>query len=221
MRAVIFVAMLLVSSSILGRTLSVVAKQIEGFVDSPVSGFLVEQLRSLEGNSIYRFDIHVVPPARAVKLFETGQYDILLPHPQKPDEFSVSLYTKNTHAFYHKDTGVLRSWEDLEGLDVVVTRGYVLDKKLLDGKAQNVYESVDDMMGLKMLSKKRVQAMIGEERSLSAIIESTGMSELSYDDSSPLVSSGVYLLFWQQRVPLSTQKEINNLLQARQLSLKH
>lgn len=193
-------------------TLTVAAKQIKGFIDSPQRGLFVEMLRSVEKISSYHFKILVLPPARAVHVFESGEADILLPHPRKTSPHARSLYTKRSYIFYQCHKEPLKEYADLHNKRVVLTRGFHYDHHQVVDKAAKVVVVSSDEIGLKMLNQGRVDATIGELVSYKGIVESLGLTQVCVNELNPLKSESVFLMFSPKRANSDAEQVINRLI---------
>ncbi|MDX1694558.1 MAG: transporter substrate-binding domain-containing protein [Ketobacteraceae bacterium] len=197
-------------------TLTVAAKQIRGMVDSPTTGAFVKMLRAVEKISDIRFNIMVLPPARAVQVFETGGADILLPHPYRTTEIARSFYTKRSFVF-HQCQAPLTQYVDLKGKSVAITRGYQYDHEMLARYAREIVIVSSDEIALRMLNQSRVDAVIGEEMSLRAVIADNQLENVCYDRDRVIEASEVFLLF-SHRKPLQQMERLVNELLGRVLA---
>ena len=195
-----------------GETLVVAAKQIRGIIDSPDSGLFVTMLRAIEKTSDMHFDILVLPPARAVHMFETGSADILLPHPHKPSAFAKPFYVKKSYIFYQCGSEPVRAYGDLNGRTVALTRGYQYDYEEIRRHTREIVTVSSDDIALRMLNQKRVDTVVGEEASFNAIISEEGLDHVCYDKDALVDASQVYLMFSHRKPLEQAERLINSLL---------
>ena len=200
------------------ETLVVAAKQIHGLIDSPSSGDFVKMLRAIEKFSDLRFQVMVLPPARAVHVFETGGADILFPHPYKSSEFAQSFYTKRSFLF-HQCRKPLTRYEDLQGKSVALTRGYEYNHEAVLAHAREIVIVSSDDIALRMLNQQRVDAVIGEEVSLTNVIRDQGLGGVCCDKHAVLESTGVFMRFAHKQPLQKAEKLINSLLQKAAVAL--
>ena len=214
-RAVVVSLLFLLSfPAVAGETLVIAAKQIRGMIDSPSTGIFVNMLRAVEQASDMQFNILVLPPARAVHMFETGGADVLLPHPHKTSAFAKPIYTKKSYIFYQCDTEPSRTYEDLANRAVALTRGYQYDHEAIRRHAREVVIVSSDEIALRMLNQKRVDAVVGEETSFNAIITDENLTQVCYDKHAVVDTSQVYLMFSHQKHLENAEKLINSLLES-------
>lgn len=209
---IIGVYLTLLSLPIYSETLVVAAKRIEGMVDGRHKGLLIEQLRAIEKISDYTFTILVLPPARAVHMFEKGEADILLPHPFKTSPYSASMYTKESYIFFRKGDVLLKAYSDLKGKSVAVTRGFHYNYHEIKKYTDNIIVVSGDEIALRMLNHGRVDAVVGEKQSLLDVINEESLNRISFIEGAPVEAQGVYLQFATSKMLDRQEREINQLL---------
>lgn len=190
--------------------LKVAAKQINGFVDSPYSGHLIEPLRWIEARSEFRFHIEVLPPARAIRMFEQQQFDILLPVPEAPSSDAVSLYQRRIYLFYRNDQRPLASLEDLKGLSLALVEGFTYDREAISQWA-TIHRVTSNEIAVRMVNQGRVDALLGEEQSILDMARRIGTDRLCYQADAPVSVTGVYLRYADTLDP-TTQERLNQWL---------
>lgn len=201
------------------ETLTVAAKHISGFVDSPYRGKFIELLREVEKVSDYTFKISVLPPARAIHIFEAGQADILLPHPVKESALAESFYRKDSFVFYQCDHSPLRKYQDLKNKKLALTRGFHYKSDELLHYAKELTVVTNDEIALRMVNQGRVDATIGEFSSLDYLIREYKLKNICVDQKTPVGSTGVYLLFSKKKPLSNDEAKINTFLKEIMLRL--
>jgi len=190
--------------------LRVSAKQINGFVDTPHSGHLIESLRWIEAHSDFRFHIVVLPPVRAIRTFEQQSFDILLPVPEVSDSNSVSLYQRRVFLFYRDDHSPLDSLDDLEGQSLALVEGFTYDRDAISQRA-SIQRVTSNEIAVRMVIQGRVDAMLGEEQSILAMARRIGTDRLRYQANAPISETGVYLRF-ADTLDSTIQEQLNQWL---------
>ena len=155
-----------------GNKVIVFGKKIPQFLDDPQHSPFGILLRQLEITSGLDLEIRLLPAKRATSLFDRGEADILLPFPVAAgdtspfDQFETSILASQpvAHLYRHiltlPPSDVVESPSDLRNLRVGTALGYEyqLPEDIL--KHVDLYQAADQAALVKMLYRKRVQAIV-------------------------------------------------------------
>ena len=175
--------------------------KIPKLVESEEEGLFIELVREIKKRSGQQFTIELLSPGRTLKNFEEGSIIGFFPGTEnrvqqmKHVVTSIAFYVKRALIFTPKGVS-LTSIEALEGKRVGLTSGYTYPEELISNPNITFLESDSDVINMKNLAKRRLDAFIVEEFSgLSAMEQCGCTTDISYDLTATLSSQNVYFVF--------------------------
>lgn len=180
-------------------SLNAVAAKIPNFIEDPHNGIFINLMRTAAKNAGLEIDIRVYQKKRAVEIFERSGANVLFPHSSAGKKLtsykSDPIFVKRDFAFVRTGDPVPETIEDLEGLFVGLTHQYAYPKSLTNNINIKTVNAPTDVNNIKMLSNRRFDVSVIEERSGLEAIRKAGVDNITYDKSNPLVELKVWVMF--------------------------
>ncbi|MEH6477245.1 MAG: hypothetical protein V7727_16250 [Sneathiella sp.] len=171
-------------------TLRVVAFRIVNVLEQDGSGDYNEILKELTFKTGIKFQLEVLPIARARAAYKLGQYDCLLPldrvfemkhldHVQ-----SVAFYKAKLYAFTQNGVAPIQTIESLNGLRVGGELGIPFTPRITKIVGTNRATNLKEL--IRMLERGRFDAIIAYTPDILEIFDEMHVVPLSYDPETPL-----------------------------------
>ena len=187
----------------------ILGKIIPQFLDDPLNSPFGAFLHQLEKNSGLDFEIKLLPAKRATSLFARGDGDILIPFPvaegdKSPfDQFEIPVLVSDpvAHLYRHILTlppnPIISSPQELKGVRVGTALGYEykLPQEIL---AQvDLFQASDQAALVKMLYRKRVQAIVSFPFEAQLIARKLGFSPVPHHSHDYILSRSDIVMLLQ------------------------
>lgn len=166
-------------------------------------GQFIELTRTLAARADIKLDIVILPVQKAIRGFHENTVDVLFPafdvyftDGRGILKSDAPFYTKKDFIFTRKGDPLLGGILSLEGIRVGITSGYPYVDNLLKNEKIRFQEAQDDETNIRKLVWKRIDAFIGEEKTVIRAIENTELvDKVQYDARSPLGTLDAYYAF--------------------------
>jgi polar amino acid transport system substrate-binding protein len=197
------------------QTLNIAAAEIPYFVESEHKGAFVELIRTAATRAGLDLTIKVFPKKRALKLFQHGRVNALLPHSSAgidlPSHKSTPILIKRDFVFVRRGTPIPKSIPELEGLQIGLTKQYAYSNLLTSNKNIEFSRAPhSDLANIKMLSVGRIDGSIIEERSGLKAIADANADNIVYDKNYPINEFLVWMLFRKNSCGLELSEKMNS-----------
>ncbi|CTQ52018.1 Bacterial extracellular solute-binding proteins, family 3 [Roseibium album] len=197
------------------RRLNVAAAEIPYFVESEDKGVFVNLIRTAARRAGLELTIKVYPKKRALKLFQHGRVNALLPHSSAgtdlPSYKSTPILIKRDFVFVRRGTPIPKTISELEGLQIGLTKQYAYSNLLTSNKNIEFSRAPhSDLANIKMLSFGRLDGSIIEERSGLKAISDAGVGNIVYDRQHPINEFLVWVLFSKDKCGKQLSNKMNS-----------
>jgi polar amino acid transport system substrate-binding protein len=158
-----------------------------------LSGAFIDVIEELTSRTEYSFDITLSPFARVARELQGGTQDctILVPLPSNYVDRGELVLQQPLGAIAHKSI-VLASYEDLYNQRISILRGVSVNSRFGSDEALDKIFDKDYSSGLRKLSRKRVDIVVGAISTLQYIARIEGIEDSLGE---PLVLAKIPLLF--------------------------
>ncbi len=171
-------------------TLRVVAYRIVNVLEQDGSGKYNEILKELTFKTGIKFQLEVLPIARARAAYTLGKYDCLLPLDRMFEQKhldhvqSVAFYKAKLYAFTQNGAPPIRTIESLIGLRVGGELGVPFTPRLTEIVGKNRANDLKEL--IRMLDRGRFDVIIAYTPDILEVFDEMHVVSMSYDPETPL-----------------------------------
>ena len=197
------------------KTLNVAAAQIPHFIENENKGVFIHLIRTAAKRAGLKLTVNVYPKKRALRTFEIGRANSLLPHSSAgapvPSYRSMPILIKRDFVFVRRGSPIPASIKELEGLHIGLTKQYAYPKSITSNTRILINRTpTTDENNIRMLSAGRLDGSIIEEASGLRAISEAAVNNVVYDKFQPINELQVWMLFSKNECGKKNMEKINS-----------
>lgn len=200
------------------QTLSLTTQEIPFFVIDENRGTFMDLTKEIAKKIGVQISVELYPNFRAIDNFKKKKTMLFIPgnHPNLAgyDYYETEpVYTKNIY-IYSVNSAPVSELKELEGKRVGITMGYTYPSALPHVKGIDIQEAQSDEANLRKLHAHRIDAFLGEDRSVNQALETLGYKDVVYNKSKVLASEPIFYAIQKTPEGQGWLKKFNDVIRA-------